>query len=314
MKKLMIYFLSVLLLVPTGARACWDEDWDDYEDTGSWDDDDWYDDSWYDDDWYNDDWYDDDDDIAWEGYLPGIDVYPDDDEWDGDVVYDDFNDDTEWLPDLVVTPDDDDDYDWGLDEDWWRTEDSDDDYSDNDDDIQDWGDDDDNDSNSGGNKPDETTDPETEGNKKTAAQITDAAKNAVVEMIAKHGKSMAVCNYGVNAMFKSLFGKNDLDGKRANDMVRYWQNNPSHWEQISVSQAQQLANEGYFVVAGWINPSGKSGHVVVVVPGEESYSGMWGCDVPTVMDTGQNKRTSGTSIAYSFDKRKISGVKFFKYK
>lgn len=40
MKKLMIFFLSVLLLVPTGARACWDDDWDDWEDTGSWDDDD----------------------------------------------------------------------------------------------------------------------------------------------------------------------------------------------------------------------------------------------------------------------------------
>ena len=90
--------------------------------------------------------------------------------------------------------------------------------------------------------------------------------------------------------------------------------NPSHWEQISVSEAQQLANEGYFVVAGWINPSGGSGHVVVVVPGEEAYSGMWGCNVPTVMDTGSDKRTSGTSIAYSFDKNKISGVKFFKYK
>lgn len=66
MKKLAIFFLSVLLLVPTGARACWDDDWDDWEDTGSWDDDDWYDDSWYD-----DDWYDDGDDIAWDETLDG---------------------------------------------------------------------------------------------------------------------------------------------------------------------------------------------------------------------------------------------------
>ena len=104
MKKLAIFFLSVLLLVPTGARACWDDDWDDWEDTGSWDDDDWYDDSWYD-----DDWYDDGDDIAWDETLDGVDIYPDED------------------------------YDWGLDDDWWRTDYSDDDdFSDDDDDSGDY--------------------------------------------------------------------------------------------------------------------------------------------------------------------------------
>lgn len=123
----MIFFLSVLLLVPTGARACWDEDWDDYEDTGSWDDDDWYDDYFYDDlydDLFGDDWLDDD---------------------DNDSSFDDDVKDGGWLDDVVVTPDNnDEDYDWGLDEDWWRTEDSDDDdYSNNSDDVQGWGDDDD---------------------------------------------------------------------------------------------------------------------------------------------------------------------------
>ena len=296
----MIFFLSVLLLVPTGARACWDEDWDDYEDTGSWDDDwnDLFDDL---DEWIGDDNYYDDSDFD----MPDNDY----DYTDDAFIYDD-DDGSDGFGIGVVghQPDDD-----AVNNDWWINQYPDNDDYEEDEDIQGWGDDEGDDNYSGTHDDSDNTD--TDAHQKTAAQITNAAKNAVAEMIAKHDMDEAVCNYGVNAVFKSLFGSNELDGKKANDMVRYWQNNPSHWEQISVSQAQQLANEGYFVVAGWINPnSGRSGHVVVVVPGEESYSGMWGCDVPTVMDTGLNKRTSGTSIAYSFDKRKISGVKFFKYK
>ena len=315
MKRLAILILSVLLLIPTGALACWDDDWDDFDDTDSWYDDSWYDDDWsYDDDWYNDDSWLDDDDNYDGGWLDDVIVTPDDDDWDGDVIYGDFDDDTIWLPDLVVTPDDNDDYDWGLDEDWWRTPDSDDDDdSNNDDDYQDWGTEND-DGNGSSKDPDETNNTDSETNKKSPSQITDMAKSTVADMISKYGKNMAVCNFGVNTMFKSLFGTNDLDGKRANDMVKYWQNNPSHWEQISVSEAQQLANEGYFVVAGWINPSGGSGHVVVVVPGEETYSPKWGCDVPQTMDTGGNKRTPSQPISDGFGPDKKDNVKFFKYK
>lgn len=251
--------------------------WDD-----DWDDDDWDDDSWYDDDW-DDDWGDDD--IAWDNELP----------------------------ELVVTPDDDEDYDWGLDDDWWRTSDpNDDDNSDTNNDVQGWDDEDGGSSsskNSNGINNNETV-----GSKKSVAQLTNAAKNTVAEMIKYHGSHTAVCNFGVNTMFKSLFGKNDLDGKKANDMVRYWQNNPSHWEQISISQAQQLANEGYFVVAGWINPSGRSGHVVVIVPGKESYSSKWGCNVPQTMDTGADKRAASQPLSKGFGADKKDNVKFFKYK
>lgn len=42
---------------------------------------------------------------------------------------------------------------------------------------------------------------------------------------------------------------------------------------MSLSQAQDYANKGYFVVVGWINPiEGESGHVMVVVPGEMEYT------------------------------------------
>ena len=57
-----------------------------------------------------------------------------------------------------------------------------------------------------------------------------------------------------------------------------------------------------------------SGHVVVVVPGEEGYSKNWGGKIPNVMDTGENKRFESQTINYSFGKYKISGVEFYKYK
>lgn len=56
-------------------------------------------------------------------------------------------------------------------------------------------------------------------------------------------------------------------------MVKYWMNNPSLWQEIAMSQAQGYANQGYFVVAGWINPnSNKSGHVVIIMPGQTEYN------------------------------------------
>ncbi len=152
MKRLAIFILSVFLLVPTGALACWDDDWDDWDDSDSWYDDSWYDDDWsYDDDWYNDDSWLDDDDNYDGGWLDDVVITPDDN--DNDIAWD------EDLPELVVTPDDgDDDYDWGLDEDWWRTDDdNDDDYSSSDDDYQDSGDETDDGSNAGSKKDNSTT-------------------------------------------------------------------------------------------------------------------------------------------------------------
>lgn len=297
----MIFFLSVLLLVPTGARACWDEDWDDYEDTGSWDDDwnDLFDDL---DEWIGDDNYYDDSDFDMSDN--------DDDYTDGPFIYDDNGGSGGFGIGVVGhRPDED-----AVGNDWWINQYPDNDDYEEDEDIQGWGDDDDYDSNDS-ERHNDSDNTDTDAHQKTATQITNAAKNAVAEMIANYDMNKAVCNFGVNTMFKSLFGSNELDGKKANDMVRYWQNNPSHWEQISMSQAQQLANEGYFVVAGWINPnSGESGHVVVVVPGEESYSSKWGCDVPQTMDTGRKNRAASQPISEGFGPDKKDNVKFFKYK
>lgn len=115
------YILSFFLIfafaaMPSLSYACWDDDYDDYY--GYDDDDDYY----Y--DWWSDDEDNDDDyDYDW-GNNNGDD---DDDCIDGGT-----------LDEVIITPDD--DYDWGLDDDWWRT-----DYGDNDD----CGDDDDDSDNDG---------------------------------------------------------------------------------------------------------------------------------------------------------------------
>lgn len=83
-----------------------------------------------------------------------------------------------------------------------------------------------------------------------------------------------------------------------------------------MSQAQQLANDGYFVVAGWINSSG-SGHVAVIVPGREYAGGTWNyksAKVPNTMDTGAGMRAVSQPISHSFGKTKQKDVKFFRYK
>lgn len=151
---------------------------------------------------------------------------------------------------------------------------------------------------------------QTSSHKKTASQITNMAKSVAKSIPGTN----AQCSEGVRRAFKNLFGKLPAGMNcNANSMVKYWMNNPSLWQEIAMSQAQGYANQGYFVVAGWINPnSNKSGHVVVIVPGTESKSS-WG-SVPKSMDTGGGMRTPSQPLSYSFGKDKRGRVKFFMYK
>ena len=102
---------------------------------------------------------------------------------------------------------------------------------------------------------------------------------------------------------------------RANDMIDYWSQNPSKWEPIKMSEAQELANEGWFVVAGWKATSG-SGHVVVIVPGitnKGNWNGLY-INIPKARDTGANMKTPSQGLNFSFGKKKHKDVIFFKYK
>ena len=84
MKYLKLLIIVLSLSVPIHSYACWENDWDDDDDSG----------------WY-DGWGDNDDDL-WGGMLPEVDVYPDsdfdDDDWEEDddtgrqVMYEYHND------------------------------------------------------------------------------------------------------------------------------------------------------------------------------------------------------------------------------
>ena len=94
-------------------------------------------------------------------------------------------------------------------------------------------------------------------------------------------------------------------------MVRYWISSPD-WIEITLSESQSYANNGHFTVAGWINTTGKSGHVVVIVPGETQPG--WGTQVPCAMDTGYKMRTSKQKLSLSFGKDKKDSIHYFIYK
>ena len=157
----------------------------------------------------------------------------------------------------------------------------------------------------------------TSPNQRTTEEIKKSASDAVDKVLTDHNndKVTAHCNEGVRNAFYNLYKSKALYNMCANDMVKYWKNNSSQWESIRMSEAQKLANQGYFVVAGWINTKG-SGHVCLIVPGVEK-KGNWNggrVNIPNTMDTGYNMRYKSHPITESFGKGKHNGVVFFKYK
>ena len=164
----------------------------------------------------------------------------------------------------------------------------------------------------------ETTEPNKPSNKKTVNEIQTAAQAAVNNVVDKYGMENGTfaphCNAGVSEAFRLLYNDNALSNMNANSMITYWTSHPEAWEEVSMQDAQILANQGYFVVAGWINPTGGSGHVVVIVPGEPVNSTSWDGKVPLTMDTGSNKRYVGKPINQSFSSKKKDNIKYFKYK
>lgn len=146
--------------------------------------------------------------------------------------------------------------------------------------------------------------------------VRSAAEDAVAAMTRKYGTT-AACNYGVQAAFKAIFGSSNLPpGMKgdANEMTRAWKGNPQYWEEIELSETIDYANKGYFVVAGYIDPAGGSGHVVVILSGKGTYSKKWGCQVPNTMDTGSGKRWTNQFLSNSYGPEKKRRVTYYYYK
>lgn len=150
--------------------------------------------------------------------------------------------------------------------------------------------------------------------KTTPEKLTSAAKKGVEIVIAKYGRVAAYCNQGVREAFQAAFNK-ELPNLNANSLINYMKNS-SEWSKlnVSMSEIQNLANQGHFIVPCWVNPSG-SGHVALVVPGEMEW-GKW-CETPTalpvVMDTGAKCREESQKLSESFGKDKHSQVEFYIY-
>ena len=166
----------------------------------------------------------------------------------------------------------------------------------------------------GGDTGGESPSPDKSSFRTTPEKLTSAAEATVQEIInSDYGTSKSACNIGVQKMCHKVCNSNELDGMLANAIVDHLESG-ANWQEVQVGEVQALANEGYFVVAGWKNPTpGEAGHVVVAVPGEAAYSGNWGCNVPKVMDTGRNTRETSISIGERFRKYMIPNVHFYLY-
>ncbi len=167
-----------------------------------------------------------------------------------------------------------------------------------------------------------TTDTSSQGSIVTPTAITNAAytivaKYSTTDHKSSDGKYLARCNWGVRDVFKNLYNNStELDNMKANDMVNYWNSSSNKWVSIAMSEAQSLANNGWFVVTGWVNTTGGNGHVSIVVPGEQ-VEGTW-CkqreNVPVTMDVGSYKRETSIGINWCYGELKQPNVKFYYYK
>ena len=97
------------------------------------------------------------------------------------------------------------------------------------------------------------------------------------------GGGLTHCNQFV-AEVAGKCGFKGLDGLLANDIVDYIANS-DQWSECSMTQAQQLANQGTLIIAGIKDEP--HGHVNVICPGREKISGRWGA-VPCVANVGKD--------------------------
>ena len=83
------------------------------------------------------------------------------------------------------------------------------------------------------------------------------------------------------------FGYIAFKGLLADDMVAHMKADTREWTSVSGIVAQQHADAGALVIAGYVNPSGH-GHVSIVIPGIPAPSGKWNDpDCPVLANVGE---------------------------
>lgn len=119
------------------------------------------------------------------------------------------------------------------------------------------------------------------------------------------------CNYFV-ADTAYLVGCNDFSPtstkgfpKLANEMVSHMCDTPHRWKELDPDQAQQEANFGNLVIAGWANDVGKHGHVNIIIPGILTWSKQFGDDVPNSVNVGGSSNYYGRPVSYGFKQHMV---------
>lgn len=84
------------------------------------------------------------------------------------------------------------------------------------------------------------------------------------------------CNLAVD-MIAQAMGCKELELKTADEICDYIANHLD-WQEIKLNQAQDMANKGSLVIAGLDSRAlnDAHGHVCVIRPGKQVYSGKWG--------------------------------------
>jgi hypothetical protein len=141
-----------------------------------------------------------------------------------------------------------------------------------------------------------------------AAQVGLAAAKAFTT-----NENAATCNISVKAAFKALTNSNEFGEQVANQMYQHCVSS-QNFQEVKMEDTQALVNGGAIVIAAWENPTaGESGHVVLVVPGNEIQCDKWKCKVPMCMETGANHREACIKLSKNLGKNKKEAVKYFKY-
>ena len=95
------------------------------------------------------------------------------------------------------------------------------------------------------------------------------------------------CNEALHMIGVTVAAYDKFYGLTADQIIDYIVNNASEWQPVAMTDAQAMANEGSWLVAGLKSTElGQAhGHVVTIRPGREVYSGKWG-SVPRVLNIG----------------------------
>jgi len=96
------------------------------------------------------------------------------------------------------------------------------------------------------------------------------------------------CNIFVDAVAVKVFGNHDFDGLTADQIYAFCESHADKYTEIQMGEAQDMANQGSFVIAAatatMVNQS--DGHVCVIRPGLLKDSGKWG-PCPSVCNIGR---------------------------